>query len=349
MLHKGEYVYECKDKRWEVHCRKEQNEIEKNELEKSNATRDDKFCSIAEGWLSEKKIFFKASTIVRYESLLKLHLLPEFGDCVPKEITYERMREFIRNLLQNGGSRKDGLSSKTVSDIMSLFYNIIRYANDRGLCVPSAHIRVSVKQRQIRVFSLEEQKKLCLYLRNEKSQTSLGILLCLFTGLRIGEICALKWEDISIENRTIFVHQTMQRLQVSGRDDRKTQILISAPKSLCSIRQIPVPNEIFHILINERGLPKDFLLTGTGSKFIEPRTLQYRFKKVLQNCQIENANFHTLRHTFATRCIEVGFDLKSLSEILGHANVNITLNRYVHPSLDLKRDHMEKLSKLLPV
>ena len=141
----------------------------------------------------------------------------------------------------------------------------------------------------------------------------------------------------------------MQRLQVSGRDDRKTQILISAPKSLCSIRQIPVPNEIFHILINERGLPKDFLLTGTGSKFIEPRTLQYRFKKVLQNCQIENANFHTLRHTFATRCIEVGFDLKSLSEILGHANVNITLNRYVHPSLDLKRDHMEKLSKLLPV
>lgn len=377
MSRKGKNIYERKDGRWEGRYIKERNENAKIhygyvygksytevkikmsdainaintkcEIEKYKETEGVKFGIIAEGWFLEKKIFFKESTIARYENHLKLYLIPEFGDYIPAEISYEKIREFVKKLMQNGGCRKNGLSAKTVSDIMSLFYNIIRYANERGFCVPSFHIHISVQKQQIRVFSLEEQKKLCKYLKNEKNHTSLGILLCLFTGLRIGEICALKWEDISLENKTIYVHQTMQRLQVSEQKDRKTKILISAPKSLSSVRLIPIPNEMIHILTYEEALPKAFLLTGTGSKFIEPRTLQYRFKKILQKCQIENANFHVLRHTFATRCIEVGFDLKSLSEILGHANVNITLNRYVHPSMDLKRNHMEKLSDLLTV
>ena len=155
-----------------------------------------------------------------------------------------------------------------------------------------------------------------------------------------------------MEEKTIFVHQTMQRLQINGKDSengKKTRVLISTPKSSCSIRKIPIPNEIFEMLKKVRTVPEAFLLTGVSSKYIEPRTLQYYFKNVLKECGIEDANFHVLRHTFATRCIEVGFDIKSLSEILGHANVNITLNCYVHPSMELKRENMSKLSELFTV
>ena len=192
-------------------------------------------------------------------------------------------------------------------------------------------------------------KKLSDYLRNNLNLYNLGILVCLYTGFRIGEICALKWGNVSFQEKVIYVHQTMQRLQCSESGESKTQIIISNPKSNSSVRKIPIPDELFN-LIDQYTFPENaYFLTGTSKQYVEPRNMQNKFKKAIKECGIENANFHALRHTFATRCVELGFDIKSLSEILGHSSVNITLNRYVHPSMELKQQNMNKLSELLAV
>ena len=141
----------------------------------------------------------------------------------------------------------------------------------------------------------------------------------------------------------------MQRLQIPNAGEKKTKIVISTPKSECSIRSIPLPDSIYELLERNRRGNDAYVLTGMSGKYIEPRTMENRFKKVLSKAEIDDANFHALRHTFATRCIELGFDIKSLSEILGHASVNITLNRYVHPSMELKQKNMNMLSDLFAV
>ena len=141
----------------------------------------------------------------------------------------------------------------------------------------------------------------------------------------------------------------MQRLQTKHNQDKKTEIVISSPKSVCSIRAVPRPSELFRLMQVQKGKPYSYILTGKINIYVEPRTMQNRFKSIIRKCGIADANFHSLRHTFATRCIELGFDVKSLSEILGHASINITLNRYVHPSMDLKMKNMNMLSDFLAV
>lgn len=147
----------------------------------------------------------------------------------------------------------------------------------------------------------------------------------------------------------IYVHQTMQRIQTQGDSKQKTKVIVSAPKSSCSIRKIPIPDNLFHIITDYHSNLNGYVLTGSEVMYVEPRTMQNHFKRILLKSKLSSVNFHVLRHTFATRCVELGFDVKSLSEILGHANINITLNRYVHPSMELKRQNMQKLSVLFTV
>lgn len=162
-------------------------------------------------------------------------------------------------------------------------------------------------------------------------------------------MCALKWEDVSFDDKYIHVHKTMQRIQTLNGSDAKTVVIISKPKSDCSIRNVPIPDRLLSIMLDYQKAPDTYILTGMKNLYVEPRTMQYRFKSIIKKAGIAPANFHALRHTFATRCIELGFDIKSLSEILGHASVNITLNRYVHPSMELKQKNMNMLSDLLAV
>lgn len=379
MPRRGENIYKRKDGRWEGRYIKERSSNDKirygyiygrsyqevktktkeamlswqqDSAKKESLIKQNKmtFACLVDEWFADKKIFYKKSTIVRYQNLLNLYLLPAFGEYTAQQFTYAEINEFRTKLMLNGGSKENGLAPKTVSDILSLLFNIFRYANSRGFTAFDIRIAPSVKRQkhQIRILSVKEQKRLCEFLKDSPVYANMGILLCVYTGLRIGEICALKWEDINMEEKTIFVHQTMLRLKTDYNDGKKTEILITSPKSPSSIRQIPIPDEIYDMLKETKSQPTSFFLTGS-TKYMEPRTLQYRFKKVLKTCDITDANFHALRHTFATRCVELGFDVKSLSEILGHANVNITLNRYVHPSMELKRDNMSRLSELFTV
>ena len=158
----------------------------------------------------------------------------------------------------------------------------------------------------------------------------------------------MQWSDFDMENKVIKINKTLQRIQnIDGIKRCKTKIIITEPKSQCSIREIPIPNAIMNYVEMFHRSQKEYILTGEKKNFVEPRTMQNRFKNYLERSGIENINFHALRHTFATRCIELGFEIKSLSEILGHASVNITLNRYVHSSFELKSSNMNKLSVLV--
>lgn len=184
---------------------------------------------------------------------------------------------------------------------------------------------------------------------NQLDSLNLGILICLYTGIRVGELCALTWEKISFSDKTICICQTMQRIQKRTSENKKTHIIIAAPKSSSANRVIPIPNTLLKILSQYPMEKTGYFLSGSLSEVVEPRRIQYRFHKILKKCGIDRKNFHVLRHTFATRCVEANIDIKTLSEILGHSSVSITMNRYVHPSLSLKRNSMEKLADFIAV
>ena len=279
------------------------------------------------------------------------YLLPIFGEQRFNTITYEFIEYQSSYLLSHGGKKKNGLSSKTVEDILSVLRSIIKHAKRKGIVVPcdGKNINTGNISKPIHIFSRDEQMTLSLYLVQNINSYNLGILIGLFTGLRIGEICALRWEDVSFTDQTIYVHHTLQRIQDINNNTSKTRVIISTPKSKCSIRIIPIPDNFCNILKEYKKSYTGYLLTNSEEVYIEPRSLQNNFKKALKICGIDIVNFHTVRHTFATRCIELGFDIKSLSEILGHSTVNITMNRYVHPTLELKKNNMKKLSMLLAV
>lgn len=197
----------------------------------------------------------------------------------------------------------------------------------------------------MRVLTLLEEEALVRVLLDDIDQYKFGVMLSLYTGIRIGELCALQWDNLCLPSATLKVRKTMQRIQDKNVGaTSKTRVIITEPKSQCSIRDIPLPVFILELARRFESSPKTFVLSGDKSRYVEPRTMQNRFKKYIRDSGIADANFHTTRHTFATRCVEVGFDIKTLSEILGHANVNITLNRYVHSSFDLKCSNMSKLS-----
>ena len=183
-----------------------------------------------------------------------------------------------------------------------------------------------------------ERKRLESYLLHNQNNTNISVLLCLFTGLRVGELCGLKWSDIDFQNGTVSVCRTVQRINKHG----KSEVAIGSPKSKSSVRIVPIPDFLLAILKAKRKGDDFYIITGT-SKPTEPRTMQNRFKSILKTCGIRNVNFHLLRHTYATMCIENGFDPKTLSELLGHADASITLNRYVHSSMQMKKNYVSRL------
>lgn len=377
MPRKGENIYKRKDGRWEgrfikgrtsqgkalygyvyaktyYELKKKMTRAVQEQHEESKRIDADytaiQLKSVAEEWFRSVQPRIKESTRAKYKNLLNSYVMPSLGEECIHTLSYERLEQFCSQLLLTGGKEGKGLSPKTVSDVFSLIRMILQYSVNKGNIPPCTAKTITVRQqqRETRVLSRSEQKRLCQYLYAHLDNRNMGILICLFTGLRVGEICALKWRDISLQEQTLYVHQTMQRIQSQTDAKKRTKILISTPKSTCSIRKIPLPDELTQVLWRFKSSEDTYILTGSG-KYIEPRTMQNHFKKIAEECLIQNASYHALRHTFATRCVELGFDVKSLSEILGHAAVNITMNRYVHPTMDLKRENMKRLSDLFAV
>ena len=364
----GENIYKRKDGRWEGRYKKEyvngklrygavyaktyrdvkvKLDRAKRAYEESklSETKAGSVKIIGDKWASEMAMSVKESSKNKYEDILWRYIYPEFGESELSDITNLHIHSFANCLLTEGGARQQGLAPSTVAEILSVLNGIRLYALRRNhrVLFSTGCVRLKREQTDIRVFSLREEEILVRYLLEHIDLSSPGILLCLFTGIRVGELCAMNWDDISIQEKKMHVNKTMQRIRIGRQAGKRTEIRIQEPKSSSSNRTIPLPESLLGLLA-KYYIPGTFFLTGDRNRYVEPRTMQNRFKKVLTACGIPKANFHATRHTFATRCVEFGFDVKSLSELLGHADVRVTMNRYVHPSMALKAEYMNNFS-----
>ena len=292
--------------------------------------------TVAEGckqWLESVKLRVKESTFANYENIVFNHILPQLGSLSFSALTTAKLNAFVSDKLLHG--RKNdcgGLSAKTVRDIMTVYRSVERYAAREYGIRQSNFSMPKSERKELDILSKHEQNALEKHLSVHHSVTNAAVLLCMFSGLRIGEICGLKWGDIDFHAGTIFVKRTVQRINHIG----KSEVIVGSPKSQRSIRQIPIPRFVLNELEQYRTNPTAYVVSGQ-SKPVEPRTMQNRFKAILKRCGLRNVNFHVLRHTYATTCIELGFDVKTLSELLGHADASLTLNRYVHSSMERKK------------
>lgn len=291
---------------------------------------------LAAEWLLVNQNRIKPSTHQRYQGFLKNHLEGSIGSTEALYITSVTIYQFSKECLSKG------LAPQTVNAILTVLHSILEYGHRQyQLAIPEI-IYLTCEKKEMRVLSKVEQKKLVDYLMKDLDTCKLGVLVALYTGLRVGELCGLKWEDLGTDSLT--VRRTMQRLKKN--DGNGTELHIGSPKTKTSLRTIPIPSFLQCLIepFRKPELEDSYFLASVPGEVIEPRIIQYRFKRYLKEAGIEPANFHSLRHTFATRCVEAGFEIKSLSEILGHANVQTTLNKYVHSSFALKQANMELLT-----
>ena len=292
------------------------------------------FGKVANEWLAFIEKERKHSTYVKYRKIMTKYLfwLAEYS---VDDLDLNTVSKRLTVLTKEGGENL----KRTVYSVLN---QILKYANNHYNLKLNfmSNIPPLIKKKKIEILNQTEQAKLLRYLSKTTDIYKAGIILCLSTGLRLGEICSLKWTDIDMKMRILHVNSTVQRIEVDGHDT-KTILMESGPKSIYSEREIPLPDDVVNLLtdVPQKG---NYFLCAT--KPMEPRTYQNKLKSYLQSAGIQRKNFHALRHTFATNCINTGADIKSLSEILGHADVKITLNRYVHPTLDTKRQHLNNLT-----
>lgn len=371
MPRRGENIYKRKDGRWEGRFVKQYDENnkpkygsvyahsykevkQKLKAAKMTPAPNSQYTAIKQyaiEWLDNIQFKVKQSTYIKYTNIVNNHIIPSLGNVDIHTLSTELVKKFVDEKLTTGNLlSQNGLSPKSVKDIISVLRQIMKYAEEKGAISDCNFDLIHIKNVSSVQEPITENAHIVLvrYLLNDIDNIKLGILICLYTGLRVGEICAIKFKDISLTESIIYVNKTMQRLQtLSKTSTKKTEIVISTPKSRCSCREIPLPFFIIERVKEIANEPNAYLLTGNPHKFIEPRTMENKFKSCLKECHLENYTFHQLRHRFATYCVELGFEIKSLSEILGHSSVNITLNRYVHSTLELKRTNMEKLQNSL--
>ena len=302
------------------------------------------FSDYCDLWMENNMPKLKPSSISKYNSMLDKHILPFFKNYKIQEMNTSLINEFSNTLLY-----KEKLSVKTTRDILILLHEIIIYIqNKTGYNFSIEILYPKAERKELRVLSLQEQKDFIQFLQEDIDLYKISILLTLFTGLRIGEICGLQWKHISFETKTLQIRQTVQRIKnMDPTSNQKTTLAIGSPKTFSSIRTIPLTDKLLSLLEPFKNEDSEiFIMTGTLHP-MDPRKLQRKLNSYMKELNIEGVHFHTLRHTFATRYIELGCDTKTLSEILGHSNISITMNRYVHPSLDFKRKNIEKLENTI--
>lgn len=299
-------------------------------------------------WLDQNRSSVTESTYAKYYNLIERHIRPSLGQFEISKLSTQQLSDYVRQKLLTGRlDQSSGLSKKTVQDLLSVIRSVLKYAESKEYTVSCDIDQISVEKEpvQLRILTKAEQVLLESSLWREPDSSKVGVLLSLYTGIRIGELCALRWNNIDLTNATLRVRHTLQRIQnIDAKGGRKTKIIIARPNSACTLRDIPLPTFLCKIL--KDYVPHTsgaYFLTGRIDKFIEPRTYQNRFKEYVVQAGIQSVPFSALRDTFAMRCLESGFDLQTLSEILGHANASVTAARYLHLTYDTKRDQMNKL------
>ena len=300
-------------------------------------------------WLIEKKDYIKESTYANYSNNIFNHIIPKLGNYTLNEINHKIIQDFLLELSKNG--RKDntgGLSEKTIKDITIIVKGSIKKGINEGKI---KHIELSFnypkdnKEKSIYILTKREQNKITNYVLDNINTKNIGFLISLYSGIRIGELCALQWKDIDFKNNKLIISKTIQRVYIKDKDKNVSKVIITTPKTKNANREIPI-NKDFIELLKPLKTDKENYILSNNDKYIEPRTYRKYFNKILNELKIKHFNFHSLRHTFATNCISLGCDYKTVSELLGHANVNITLNLYVHPRYSQKKKCIDLVSKV---
>ena len=299
------------------------------------------FQQVAALWKAEKRRYVKPSSYSTYVTLINTRLLPFFGPGAPDE---KKIQSFVDESLEAGAS------TKTVRDVLMVLKMILRYGAKIGAWQhPEYEIHFPSEMgrtRQVPVLTKSHQKRLIRYLEDNLTFRGLGILICLYSGLRIGELCGLQWRDLDLATNEIHVRKTVQRIWLNDGDDRYYSLVIGTPKTANSRRDIPLAGELVKLIRPLRRITRDdhYVLTNTKEP-IEPRYYRNWFSALLRELGIPPTRFHSLRHTFATRCIESRCDYKTVSVILGHASISTTLDLYVHPGYNEKQRCLEKMAK----
>lgn len=295
-------------------------------------------------WLESRKNSVKLSTYTNYRTLYTNHIKSVLGGLPCESITAEMLNKYVSSLTESGNIFGGEFSANSVKAVMIIIKSMFKYGScEYGFTNPAQKLTLpKTAAKEIDIF--DDDEIITLYgLSESDDQMLLGIVLCLCTGIRIGEVCALKWADIDLDGRVLHIGKTLQRIKNPTNSTPRTLVTITEPKSRKSTRDIPIPAFLLPVLQKLRCNSECYFLTASPS-FTEPRTLSFKYKKCLRELGIKYRNFHCLRHTFATKCIRVGVDIKTLSELLGHSSVQITLDRYVHSDLEVKRIQIEKLS-----
>lgn len=294
-------------------------------------------------WKKDKQQYVKQSTLSVYALVLENHILPTFGN--KHQLQEKDVQDFTLLKLQ------EGLSKKTVKDILIVLKMIQKFGQKHEylpIVEWSVKFPTEQKKNELEVLSISNQKKIMQYVKENFTFRNLGVYVCLSTGMRIGEICGLKWSDINLITETICVNRTIERIYIIDEGKRHTELIISTPKTQNSVREIPMNRELLKLIRPFKKLMNDdFFVLTNEAKPTEPRTYHNYYKQLLKQLEIPDLKFHGLRHSFATRCIESLCDYKTVSVILGHANISTTLNLYVHPNMEQKKKCIDKMFKSL--
>ena len=290
----------------------------------------------------------KRRTYTRYKEIVEQHIITQLGEFDLSEITPYVLQCYVTELLKSGNLRTGkGLSANSVNSIITVIQNTFKTAYSLGIIseyVGDKIKRPRSREKKVECFSMSEQKKIEEYILNNENTRFFGVLLCLYTGLRIGELLALEWSDIDMSKGELRVTKTCHYgKDENGAFGRITDI----PKTQSSIRTIPIPKQLMPHLREVKKKSRSTHIVSNGSNLISIRSYQRSFSALLKKLNIQHRGFHSLRHTFATRALECGMDVKTLSEILGHKNPTVTLNRYAHSLMEHKKEMMNKLGKLL--
>lgn len=290
-------------------------------------------------WKEDKKQYVKQSTYSIYALMLENHIFPAFGNLY--ELDERKVQDFVLQKL------KAGLGQNSIKSILVILKMVQKFGIKRGfLAYGEWDIKFpTTRERyQLEVLSIDAHKRMMNFILEHFTFRNFGIYLCLATGLRIGEVCALTWDDIDIGTGVISVRKTLERIYVVDGQEKHTKVIIDSPKTKNSIREIPMPEELVRVMEPLKKVVKGnyFVLTNSD-KPTEPRTYRNYYKKLLDELDMPQLKFHGLRHSFATRCIESNCDYKTVSVILGHSNISTTLNLYVHPNLDQKKKCIDRM------
>lgn len=308
-----------------------------------------KLKELLQTWLNKyAKLTLKLRSYTRYANTIRLHINPILGEYNIKDITSTILQDYVIEKLKNGNLiTLKPLASNTVYSIVSVLKQAFQLALNLDLISknPTTTIKLpATKEKEILALTREEQKTLEEYCLKSIKNNYIGIIICLYTGIRLGELLALTWKDIDFDKKYLYIKKTSYTIKKNG----KNTIVTDTPKTKKSNRLIPIPTKLIQLLaIYKSKSVCEYIIHTHKNKMVETRSYQRTFESILNKCKIKHYNFHCLRHTFATRALELGMDIKTLSEILGHTNVAITLNRYAHSLLEYKIQEMNKIVQIL--